>query len=102
MSIEIQETKNGLVIEVRVQPSAGRSGTAGEQAGALKIKLLSPPEDGKANKELIKMLSKSLKIPAANIEIVSGEKSRQKRVRFSGIDRLALENFIKNASKTEK
>ncbi len=90
------------MIEVRVQPSAGRSGTAGEQAGALKIRLLSPPEDGKANKELIKLLSKALKVPAAAVEIISGEKSRQKRVRFNEIDRQTLENFIKNASNPEK
>ena len=102
MAIEIQETKNGLVIEVRAHPSAGRGRIAGEHSGVLKIDLKSPPEDGKANKELIKILSKALGVPAGNVALISGEKSRRKRVVFKEVGRTALENFLKNASKQEK
>jgi len=43
--------------------------------------------DGAANDELIALLSKTLRIPKRDITIVSGERSRSKRIRIAGIDR---------------
>lgn len=50
----------------------------------LKIKIQSPPVDGKANQALIKFFSKSLKIAASKISIVAGEQSRSKVIKISG------------------
>ncbi|MFA6447986.1 MAG: DUF167 domain-containing protein [bacterium] len=100
--IETLETKKGLSFEVRVRPSAGRSGFAGEHAGALKVNLKSPPEDGKANKELIGIIAKALGVPASGVAIVSGETSRTKRIGVSGVSRVKLDNFLADVTKTEK
>jgi len=51
------------------------------------VKLAAAPVDGAANDELITLLSKALKIPKRDITIVSGERSRSKRVRIAGMDR---------------
>jgi len=74
-------------LEIRVIPRAGRSGFGGLRDGALLVRLAAAPVDGAANDELIALLAKTLRIPKRNITIVSGERSRSKRVRIAGIDR---------------
>jgi uncharacterized protein len=74
-------------LEIRVIPRAGRSGFAGRRDGALLVRLAAAPVDGAANDELIALLSKALKIPKRDISIVSGERSRSKRIRIEGMDR---------------
>ena len=68
-------------------PRAGRSGFAGLRDGALLVKLAAAPVEGAANDELIALLAKALRIPKRDITIVSGERSRSKRIRIAGIDR---------------
>ena len=72
---------------MRVIPRAGRSGVAGLRDGAVLMRLAAPPVDGAANDELISVLSKALDVPRRDIVIVSGERSRLKRVRVAGMDR---------------
>ena len=74
-------------LEVRVAPRADRSGFAGLRDGALLVRLASAPVDGAANDELIALIAKALRIPKRDITIVSGERSRSKRIRIAGIDR---------------
>ena len=74
-------------LEIRVIPRAGRSGFAGLREGELLVRLAAAPVDGAANAELIALLAKTLKIPKRDITIVSGERSRSKRVRIDGVDR---------------
>ena len=68
-------------------PRAGRSGFAGLREGAVLVKLAAAPVDGAANEELIALIAKTLRIPKRDIAIVSGERSRSKRVRIAGLDR---------------
>ena len=74
-----------LDLQVKVIPRAGRSEIAGLRDGALLIRLAAAPVDGAANDELITLLSKTLKIPKRDITIVSGERSRTKRIRIAGM-----------------
>lgn len=74
-------------LEIRVIPRAGRSGFAGLRDGALLVRLAAAPVDGAANDELIALLARTLKIPKRDISIVSGERSRSKRIRIAGLDR---------------
>lgn len=76
-----------LDIDVRVIPRAGRSGFAGLRDGALLVKIAAAPVDGAANDELITLLAKTLRIPKRDISLVSGERSRTKRIRITGMDR---------------
>lgn len=76
---------DSVVIDVRVIPRAGRTGLAGLRDGAVLIRLAAAPVEGSANAELIECLAHLLDLPKRNITIVSGEKSRQKRVRITGM-----------------
>jgi uncharacterized protein len=78
---------NDDLLDIRVIPRAGRSGIAGLRDGALLVRLAAAPVDGAANAELIDVLARALDVPKRAIEIVSGERSRAKRVRIAGFDR---------------
>ena len=82
----IQSVPDGIVLSVRVIPRAGNSGIAGTRGDALLVRLNAAPVEGAANAELIAVIAKALAVPKRAVSIVSGERSRQKRVRVSGID----------------
>lgn len=72
--------KSEFVFTIYLQPGAKKSGVIGTHDGHIKIKVNSPPVDGKANEALILFLSNFLNIPKSNIKILSGEKSRIKKL----------------------
>ena len=74
------ETAEGTIINVRLIPRASTNKVVGILDDAVKISLQAPPIAGKANKALIKFLSKLLKVPASHITIISGETNRNKRI----------------------
>ncbi len=76
----LQEKSNGIMLKVFTQPRSSKNMIAGLHADALKIKLTAPPVDGAANKMCIEYLAKWLKVPKSSIEIVSGHRSRTKRL----------------------
>jgi uncharacterized protein (TIGR00251 family) len=82
----MESAGDGVVLTVRVIPRAAKSGLAGTRGDALLVRLRTPPVEGAANIELVDVLAKALDVPKKAISIVSGERSRQKRVRVSGID----------------
>lgn len=69
-----------LIFEVKVVPSAGRVAWVYDKNGILKCFLTSPPEKGKANKELIKLIAKALEVPQMAVSIVAGDTNRNKRI----------------------
>jgi uncharacterized protein len=70
-----------FIFDLKVFPSSGRKGWAIDKTGNLKCYLKSPAEQGKANEELIKSLSKALGITQDMISISSGAQSRKKRIK---------------------
>lgn len=72
-----------LFLDLTVTPSSGMQKIAIDKRGMLKICLKNPPEDGKANKELIKLLSEKTGIIQNDIVIVRGLTTRKKRVAFA-------------------
>jgi uncharacterized protein len=81
----IESTPDGVILTIRVIPRAGRSGLAGTRNDAFLIRLNAPPVEGAANTELIDLLADLLDVPKRNVTIVSGERSRVKRVRVIGV-----------------
>ena len=61
---------------------------------ALKVKLTSAPVEGKANKELVALLAKELGLKKRDVEIVSGETSKNKVVKLVGVN--SIEDFLKS------
>ncbi len=74
----LKEEKDGFKLKVWVQPNAKKNEINGESGGYLKIKIKAPPVEGKANKELLRFLSKVLGVKIKDLEIKMGEKSKKK------------------------
>jgi uncharacterized protein (TIGR00251 family) len=83
--MEIAELTGGIAFRVRVTLRASHNGIEGEYQGALKVRLSAPPVDGKANNELRRLLAARLNVPISAVKIVSGEKSRAKRIVVAGV-----------------
>ena len=66
----------GEIIQVKVKPNSSKNQVL-EDNGVYCVHVKSPAEKGKANQELVKVLSKHFKKKAA---IIAGFKSRNKRV----------------------
>jgi uncharacterized protein (TIGR00251 family) len=69
-----------LVLELHVQPGAKRSEFAGKHGERLKVRLAAPAVDNKANQALVEFLAEHYGVPRRNVTIVSGARSRRKRV----------------------
>jgi|SRR5271154_3066630 len=88
--LEIQESAEAVVVTVRVQPRASKDEIAGEMAGALKIRLQAPALEGRANEALVELLAGLLKRPKSAVRILSGERSRTKRIAIHGVTKQQL------------
>lgn len=82
--MEIVESQGVIEFSVRVVPRSSQSEIVGEHDGAVKVRLCSPPVDGEANAELIKLFAKSLGVARSAVEITAGETSKTKRIRVRG------------------
>ncbi len=87
------------MIAVRLQPKASRAGIDGigldaEGRGFLRVRVTEPPEGGKANRALVKLLAKATHLPPRDLAIVSGQKDRNKIIAVDG-DRTTI-NHLKS------
>ena len=87
----VREIPGGIELSLRVIPGAKRSEIVGVYGDQLKVKVQAPPERGKANEAVLKLLTKWLGCNA--IEIVSGELNSDKRVRVMGLSELSEEQL---------
>jgi uncharacterized protein (TIGR00251 family) len=80
--IAVSISENRLLIPVFVTPRGGKNCLLSFEADddAVKIKVSAPPEDGKANAAVLKLLADVLKLPKSRLSVVAGEKSRHKRI----------------------
>jgi len=73
-----------MILELHVQPGAARSEFAGRYGDRIKVRLTARAVDGKANEALVAFLSDHFNVPKRSVRIISGLKSRQKRVQIDG------------------
>jgi uncharacterized protein (TIGR00251 family) len=83
-----------LILPVRAQPGARKVGVLGEQAGAIKIAVTAPPEDGRANQALVEALRELLGVKRSQVVLLSGATSRNKRFLISALKREELERRV--------
>lgn len=92
----LQETAAGVVLQVQVQPRSSRNQLVGLQGDALKVKLTSPPVEGAANKACCAYLAKLFGIAKSSVELVAGDKSRQKRVLLHGLEAAEVTEILES------
>ena len=82
----VQDTKDGAILTVHIQPKASTTECVGIHGDAIKIRVAAPPVDGAANEELIRFLARRLSISPTSVQIHSGAGGRHKRVLVKGIN----------------
>ena len=92
--LEIQEREGVAIFSVRVQPRASKDEVVGEMAGALRVRLQAPAVENRANDALILFLAQLLKTPKSAVRILSGDRSRTKRVEIRGVTRQQIHALL--------
>ena len=92
--MNLKEVAGGVELDVLVVPRSSRNQIAGEHDGRLKVQLNAPPVDGEANAALIEMMAKTFGLKKKDVQIVSGETGRRKRIRLNGISLAAVASAI--------
>jgi hypothetical protein len=80
-----EETGGAVLLRLKVSPGAAKQKILGPYGDRLKLAVRSPPEKGKANKEIVAMLAKALGVTKKQIAIVAGDTSSEKTVRIEGV-----------------
>jgi uncharacterized protein (TIGR00251 family) len=88
--IPLREIPEGVTFAVKVQPCARKNAITGTVGDALKLALIAPPVDGKANQAIIEFLAGFFDIPRSSVTIASGKTNRLKIVQISGISMAQL------------
>jgi uncharacterized protein len=83
--LTINERAEGVRISVQVRPKSSRSVILGVRDGALDVALTSPPMNGAANAELIKLLARTLGVRRGDVEIATGMSGRSKVIAIHGL-----------------
>lgn len=78
--ISFHQTGKNVTFTVRVVPRASRSEIVGIQDDAVKLRLSSPPVDGKANEECVRVIADFLGLKKRQVSIVNGHASRTKTI----------------------
>jgi len=91
------ETSEGIILNVHVQPGAGRSAVVGRHGDALKVRVAAPPVEGRANEATEVLLAEALGVDRSDVELQSGATSRSKRYRLRGVDGTELDKRLRVA-----
>ena len=93
MERSIEDIQNGIRVRIHAIPNARETKILIEPDGAITMRVHAPPVKGKANREIVKWLSKRLGRPNSHVRIVAGLGSHLKVVDIIGVDE---KNFLEN------
>jgi hypothetical protein len=84
-ALKLRAGAGGVLLGVRVSPSARRTALRGVYGDRLKVSVSAPPEDDRANQELTEALAKWLEVPRNSVRLEVGHRSRDKIIAFTGM-----------------
>ena len=99
LMVPLKESANGVSFAVKVHPRAHKDAITGTIGDALKLALTAPPVDGKANQAVIEFFADLFAISRSSVTIASGETSRTKVIRVSGISAEQVRQKLQSALK---
>jgi uncharacterized protein (TIGR00251 family) len=85
-------------LRLRVSPGAGKSGIIGRHGDAWKVRVTAPPEDGRANEAVVRLLADALSMPRTSVTLVSGHTGRDKIVLLDGVGPAQIERRLASAT----
>ena len=94
LELPVRELGHDCILTVRVSPKASRSTLVGLHGSALKVAVNAPPDKGKANSAVIRLLADALDISPSRISIVGSQSSRTKKLRIAKISSRELSRLL--------
>lgn len=94
----VQSAKEGTILCVRVQPRASRDEIVGATGDYVRLRVKAPPVEGAANEACVRFLSELFAIPKRDVQVVSGAKSRRKRILLKHLEEEAVKTRISEAA----
>lgn len=91
----MQSIPDGTELALRLVPNGSKCEIVGRYGDAVKVRVQSPPLDGKANKELTGFLAKKLGVSNSCVKIARGAKSRNKTIHVYGLKVATVEGRLK-------
>ena len=88
---------DGATVAFRVSPRAPATRLTGRHGDALRLKVHAPPVDGAANEAVRRFVATACSVPAGDIRLVSGERSRQKVVLVRHLDAAAVRQCLRES-----
>ncbi len=92
--IDLEPHGDGVILPVQARPKARRNGVVGEHAGRLKVAVTEPPDKGKANDALVRVLADALGVKRSQVELIAGQASAAKKFLVTGVPRDELSHTI--------
>jgi uncharacterized protein len=89
-------------LRLRVAPGAARAGVVGRHGEAWKVRVAAPPEGGRANEAVVRLLADTLSVPREAVTLVSGHGARDKIVELVGLGPAQIERRLSSAVGKER
>jgi hypothetical protein len=97
--VTIHDTPTGATFSVKVHPRAKRNAISGEIGDALKVALMAPPLEGRANEACIAFFAELLNVSRSSVTIAAGQSSRKKVIRVAGVSAAQVEERLRSADR---
>jgi uncharacterized protein (TIGR00251 family) len=85
-------------VRLRVSPGANSAHVVGRHGEAWKVRVAAPPEEGRANEAVVRLLAETLSLPRDAVTLVSGHGARDKIVQLAGLDPTQIERRLSSAA----
>jgi uncharacterized protein len=85
-------------VRLRVSPGANSAHVVGRHGEAWKVRVAAPPEGGRANEAVVRLLAETLSLPRDAVTLVSGQGARDKIVQLAGLDPTQIERRLSSAA----
>jgi uncharacterized protein (TIGR00251 family) len=85
-------------VRLRVSPAAGRAGIVGRHGDAWKVRVTAPPEHGRANEAVLRLVAEALALPRDALTLVAGHGGRDKIVELTGLSPALVQRRLASAS----
>ena|SRR5437763_4511823 len=89
-------------LRLRVSPGSGRAEIVGRYADGWKVRVTAPPEHGRANEAVLRLVADTLAVPRDAVTIVSGHGARDKIVELTGVGPGVIERRLASASSADR
>jgi uncharacterized protein len=85
-------------LRLRVSPGSGRAAIVGRHGDGWKVRVTEPPEHGRANDAVLRLLADALSVPRDTLTLVSGHGGRDKIIELAGLGPALVERRLSSAT----